>query len=64
MAEVVNLLTLIRYTKWLSMLVKIYQVFLHHRLRCHSGLQFYDGITTDEIQKILIKSASDLNFFR
>ena len=25
-----------------------------------SGLQFYDGITTDEIQKILIKSASDL----
>ena len=26
-----------------------------------SGLQFYDGITTDEIQKILIKSASDLS---
>ena len=26
----------------------------------NSGLQFYDGITTDEIQKILIKSASDL----
>jgi len=25
-----------------------------------SGLQFYDGITTDEIQQILIKSASDL----
>src|SRR5210317_1627624 len=25
-----------------------------------SGLQFYDGMTTDEIQKILIKSASDL----
>ena len=25
-----------------------------------SGLQFYDGITTNEIQKILIKSASDL----
>ena len=25
-----------------------------------SGLQFYDGISTDEIQKILIKSASDL----
>ena len=26
----------------------------------NSGLQFYNGITTDEIQKILIKSASDL----
>ena len=26
----------------------------------NSGLQFYDGITTGEIQKILIKSASDL----
>ena len=26
----------------------------------NSGLQFYDGITTKEIQKILIKSASDL----
>ena len=26
----------------------------------NSGLQFYDGISTDEIQQILIKSASDL----
>jgi ribonucleoside-diphosphate reductase alpha chain len=26
----------------------------------NSGLQFYDGITTSEIQKILIRSASDL----
>ena len=26
----------------------------------NSGLQFYDGITTTEIQNILIKSASDL----
>ena len=25
-----------------------------------SGIQFYDGITTGEIQEILIKSASDL----
>ena len=25
-----------------------------------SGIQFYDGITTAEIQEILIKSASDL----
>ena len=25
-----------------------------------SGLQFYDGITTDEIQQILVKSAADL----
>ena len=29
-----------------------------------SGLQFYDGITTDEIQQILIKSASDLIIIR
>ena len=28
--------------------------------RDESGIQFYDGITTDEIQEILIKSASDL----
>jgi ribonucleoside-diphosphate reductase alpha chain len=26
----------------------------------NSGLQFFDGITTQEIQKILVKSASDL----
>ena len=26
----------------------------------NSGLQFYDGITTIDIQKILVKSASDL----
>ena len=26
----------------------------------NSGLQFYDGITTTDIQKILVKSASDL----
>jgi len=26
----------------------------------NSGIQFFDGITTDDIQKILIKSASDL----
>ena len=25
-----------------------------------SGMQFYDGITTEEIQEILIRSASDL----
>mgnify|MGYP005712839017 CR=1 FL=1 len=25
-----------------------------------SGLQFYDGISTDEIQQILVKSAADL----
>ena len=25
-----------------------------------SGLQFYDGITTDDIQQILVKSAADL----
>ena len=26
----------------------------------NSGLQFFDGITTDEIQQILVKSAADL----
>ena len=26
----------------------------------NSGLQFYDGITTKEIQSILVKSAADL----
>ena len=30
------------------------------QVEMNSGLQFYDGISTDEIQKILIKSASDL----
>ena len=30
------------------------------QVEMNSGLQFHDGISTDEIQKILIKSASDL----
>ena len=30
------------------------------QVEMQSGLQFYDGISTDEIQQILIKSASDL----
>jgi ribonucleoside-diphosphate reductase alpha chain len=30
------------------------------QVEMNSGLQFFDGITTDEIQQILIKSASDL----
>ena len=30
------------------------------QVEMQSGLQFYDGMTTDEIQQILIKSASDL----
>ena len=30
------------------------------QVEMNSGLQFYDGISTDEIQKILIKSAADL----
>ena len=30
------------------------------QVEIQSGIQFYDGITTDEIQQILIKSASDL----
>ena len=30
------------------------------QVEIQSGLQFYDGITTAEIQEILIKSASDL----
>jgi ribonucleoside-diphosphate reductase alpha chain len=30
------------------------------QVEINSGIQFYDGITTDEIQEILIRSASDL----
>ena len=30
------------------------------QVEIQSGIQFYDGITTAEIQEILIKSASDL----
>ena len=30
------------------------------QVEIQSGIQFYDGISTDEIQEILIKSASDL----
>ena len=30
------------------------------QVEIQSGIQFYDGITTEEIQKILIRSASDL----
>ena len=30
------------------------------QVEMNSGLQFYDGMTTDEIQQILIKSANDL----
>ena len=30
------------------------------QVEINSGLQFYDGITTGEIQEILVKSASDL----
>ena len=30
------------------------------QVEMQSGLQFYDGITTNDIQQILIKSASDL----
>ena len=30
------------------------------QVEIQSGLQFYDGITTQEIQEILIRSASDL----
>ena len=30
------------------------------QVEMNSGLQFYDGISTNEIQQILIKSAADL----
>ena len=30
------------------------------QVEMQSGLQFYDGMSTDEIQQILIKSAADL----
>ena len=33
------------------------------QVEIQSGIQFYDGITTAEIQEILIKSASDLIVF-
>ena len=29
------------------------------QVEIQSGIQFYDGITTNEIQEILVKSASD-----
>ena len=35
-------------------------VFLRISSEIQSGIQFYDGITTQEIQEILIRSASDL----
>ena len=35
-------------------------VCLPSQVEMTSGIQFYDGITTEEIQEILIKSASDL----
>ena len=31
------------------------------QVEIQSGIQFYDGMSTSEIQEILIKSASDLN---
>ena len=31
------------------------------QVEIQSGIQFYDGISTAEIQEILIRSASDLN---
>ena len=31
------------------------------QVEIQSGIQFYDGITTEEIQEILIRSASDLS---
>ena len=33
------------------------------QVEMNSGIQLYDGITTDEIQEILIRSASDLISF-
>ena len=30
------------------------------QVEINSGIQFYDGITTNEIQEILVRSASDL----
>ena len=33
------------------------------QVEMQSGLQFYDGMSTDEIQQILIKSAADLISF-
>ena len=40
--------------------VRVLQEFSASQVEIQSGIQFYDGITTEEIQEILIKSASDL----
>jgi ribonucleoside-diphosphate reductase alpha chain len=34
------------------------------QIEMNSGLQFYDGMSTDEIQQILNKVSSRFNFFR
>jgi ribonucleoside-diphosphate reductase alpha chain len=44
---------------WWKRHVRILQMSLH-QVEMQSGIQFYDGITTAEIQEILIRSASDL----
>ena len=34
------------------------------QVEIQSGIQFYDGMSTADIQEILVRSASDLNRFR
>ena len=45
---------------WSSLHVKDLLVFLKPQVEMQSGIQFFDGITTEQIQQILIRSASDL----
>ena len=40
--------------------VRVLQGVSASQVEMKSGIQFYDGITTEEIQEILIKAASDL----
>ena len=55
-----GLLTLKRYMRWLNMFCEDITGVSSSQVEMSSGLQFYDGMTTDEIQQILIKSASDI----
>ena len=57
--DVLSLLTWIRCILWLRKHVGLAGVSAS-QVEMKSGIQFYDGITTGEIQEILIKSASDL----
>ena len=60
MVEGKNPLTLKRCIRWWRKHVEGLAGVSASQVEMQSGIQFYDGITTQEIQEILIKSASDL----